>query len=253
MISVDNYIYEGYIRHRRFTPFKNFFKYPIFMVYFDISKIEQLFKKKSIIFNINKPSIVSFYRTDYHKSNIKCLDKAVRDTLKNKYKFIAKGPIRILTHLRYFGYCFNPVSFYYCFDKEDKQVESVMAEVTNTPWNERYTYFISDFDSKNNLKSTMEKKFHVSPFWDMEHIYDWVFTIPNQKIAVNMKNYKNNTKVFDATLKLIRKKLSLKNLLVQIMKFPFITIKVFLRIHWQAFRLWLKGATFYTHPKKIKV
>ncbi|MAJ45446.1 MAG: DUF1365 domain-containing protein [Candidatus Marinimicrobia bacterium] len=253
MISTENYIYEGYIRHRRFTPFEHFFKYPIFMMYFDISNIKRLSEGKSIFFRINKPSIISFYRKDYHGNKLECLDKAVRKTLQNKYQYIAKGPIRLLTHLRYFGYCFNPVSFYYCFDKEDKRVESVMAEVTNTPWNERYTYFISDFDSNNNLKSVMNKKFHVSPFWDMNHIYDWVFTIPNRKIAVNMKNYKENIKVFDASLNLERKTLNLKNLLFQIIKFPFITIKIFLRIHWQAIILWIKGATFHTHPKKIKV
>jgi len=253
MISVQNYIYEGYIRHRRFTPFKNVFKYPIFMMYFDISKVEQLFNKKSIFFNINKPSIVSFNRKDYHRNQIKCLDTAVRDTLKNKFEFDAKGPIRILTHLRYFGYCFNPVSFYYCFDKEDKVVESIMAEVTNTPWNERYTYFISELDSKKNFISSMKKQFHVSPFWDMDHNYDWYFTSPNKKITVNMKNFKDNMKVFDASLNLKRKNLNFKNLLNQIIRYPFITIKVFLRIHWQAFKLWLKGATFYTHPDKIKV
>ena len=128
-----------------------------------------------------------------------------------------------------------------------------MAEVTNTPWNERYTYFISELDSKKNFISSMKKQFHVSPFWDMDHNYDWYFTSPNKKITVNMKNFKDNMKVFDASLNLKRKNLNFKNLLNQIIRYPFITIKVFLRIHWQAFKLWLKGATFYTHPDKIKV
>ena len=252
MLSVNNYIYEGYISHRRYTPMSNVFKYPIFMTYFDISKIDELFKKKSLLTNIDKPSFISFYREDYHDNSVKCLDDAVRNTLKNKYDYIAKGPIRILTHLRYFGYCFNPVSFYYCFDEQDKKVESILAEITNTPWNERYTYFISDQDSKSNLISKMKKEFHVSPFWDMDHKYDWTLTPPEKKLTVKMKNYKDNQKVFDAFLNLKRKKLSINNLLLQTIRYPFITLRIFLKIHWQAAKLWFKGATFYTHPSKAK-
>ena len=113
-LSVSDYIYTGTIRHRRFVTFDHFFSYRIFMVYFDISKVEQILKK-SWFWNVNKPSIVSFYREDYHGNQEQSLDDAVRSTIYQKTGRILKGPIRILTHLRYFGYCFNPVSFYYCW------------------------------------------------------------------------------------------------------------------------------------------
>ncbi len=222
------------------------------MMYFDISKVETMLKK-SLLWNINKPAIVSFNRKDYHGNEEISLDTAVRDTILEKTGLDLKGPIRILTHLRYFGYCFNPVSFYYCFDEDDNNVELVMAEVTNTPWQDRHTYIISDkIEGHNNLTSNMKKDFHVSPFWGMDHDYEWVFTQPQKNLLVNMKNFKDEQKVFDATLTLNRIALNTKNLILETLRFPFLTVRVVFRIHWQAFKLWIKGAQFYVHPKKIK-
>ena len=247
-MKLNNFIYKGNIRHRRFTPFNQHFNYKTFMCYFDISKIDTMFKK-SIFWNIDKWALISFYRSDYHGDTKLSLDDAVRKTIRNKSDYNPKGPIRLLIHLRYFGYCFNPVSFYYCFDETDSQVEMIMAEVTNTPWNERHCYFIKDKKHKNFTQS-LKKEFHVSPFWDMKHDYEWYFNVPNDSINVNMINYKDQKKVFDATLTLKEKtNLTFKNLLFHAFKFPFITLMVFFRIHFQAFKLWIKGATFYDHPK----
>ena len=249
--SIKNYIYSGTIQHQRHTPFNHSFKYPIFMIYFNIKTIDNLFKK-SWLWNINKPSIISFYRKDYHGNCKKSLDSSVRETIYNKTGKKIKGPIRILTHLRYFGYCFNPVSFYYCFDKLDKKVELIMAEVTNTPWNERHTYIISDIiNDKNQLKINIDKEFHVSPFWGMDHNYEWIFSQPTKQLFVYMQNFINNDKVFEATLNLKRKPLNMNNLVKQTLRFPFITLRIVFRIHWQAAKLWIKGAPFFTHPKKI--
>ena len=244
----DNLIYSGKIRHRRFTPFKRTFTYSIFMTYFDVSKIDTLFKK-SFLWNTNKFAFVSYQRKDYHGNPNLTLDESVRKTVKEKTKIILKGPIRILTHLRYFGYCFNPVSFYYCFNENDTKVDLIMAEVTNTPWNERHCYFITDKKSKN-FKQHLKKEFHVSPFWDMNHDYEWFFTEPKNYLNVNMINFKNNKKIFDATLDLNKnKKMTLRNLLLYTLSYPFLTLKVFLRIHFQALILLLRGAKFYNHPK----
>ena len=154
--------------------------------------------------------------------------------------------------MRYFGYCFNPVSFYYCFDETDSQVEMIMAEVTNTPWNERHCYFIKDKKHKNFTQS-LKKEFHVSPFWDMKHDYEWYFSVPNDSIIVNMINYKDEERVFDATLNMKRIPFTLRNLLRQVARFPFITMLVVFRIHWQAFKLWLKKAPYFIHPDKINL
>ena len=190
----------------------------------------------------------------YHGNINISLDESVRSTVYEKTGKKLQGPIRILTHLRYFGYCFNPVSFYYCFDKDDNEVELIMAEVTNTPWQERHSYIISDKGKKNKaLTANLNKEFHVSPFWDMDHDYEWIFSYPQKKLGVTMKNFKNKNKVFDATLLLNRRQFSFKNLFYYIMMFPLITMRIVFRIHWQAAKLWIKGATFYTHPSKINL
>ena len=144
-MSVINksYIYSGTIRHRRFTPFNHFFTYPLFMTYIDLNSIEDTLKK-SWLWNINKPAMISFMRNDYHGDHQISLDESVRKTVFEKIGYKVKGPIRLLTHLRYLGYCFNPVSFYYCFDEEDSEVDVIMAEVTNTPWDERHSYIIRE-------------------------------------------------------------------------------------------------------------
>ena len=218
------------------------------MTYFDISKVESLLSE-SFLFKINKPALVSYYRSDYHGDTKLTLDESVRKTVKEKTGMSLEGPIRLLTHLRYFGYCFNPVSFYYCFDKSDKKIEMIMAEVTNTPWNERHCYFITAKKNKS-FRQELKKEFHVSPFWDMNHDYDWYFSDVSDSISVNMINYKEAKKVFDATLSLnVSKKLTNLNLFLSVLRFPFSTLMVYLRIHYQAFKLWVKGATFYDHPK----
>ena len=141
----------------------------------------------------------------------------------------------------------------YCFDENDSEVEIILAEETNTPWDERHAYIIHEKDKEGkfgNLIADLEKKLHVSPFWGMDHQYEWLFTQPDSNLLVNMKNFKDGEKVFDATLKMKRSPFTKKGLIKQVARFPFITMIVVFRIHWQAFKLWLKKAPFFIHPDK---
>jgi len=250
-----SYIYSGTIRHRRFTPFDHFFTYPLFMAYLDLDSIDSAFKR-SWLWNINGPALVSFMRKDYHGDEKVSLDESVRQTVFEKVGYKVKGPIRLLTHLRYLGYCFNPVSFYYCFDETDSEVDVIMAEVTNTPWDERHAYIIDEREKDGkvrNLIANFEKKLHVSPFWGMDHKYEWLFTQPDEYLMVNMKNFKDGDKVFDATLNMKRLPFTLTGILKQVARFPFITMVVVFRIHWQAFKLWVKRAPYFIHPDKANL
>ena len=232
-LSNKNYIYYGTVRHSRFTPFKRIFSYKTFMTFFDINAIEKSFKS-SFLFGINKRVLFRILEKITTVTKIFRLTKPLEKQLKQKQKYNPKGPIRILTHLRYFGYCFNPVSFFYCYNKEDTEVEMIMAEVTNTPWNERHCYFIKN-KKNNKFKQKLKKQFHVSPFWDMDHDYEWYFNEPNKNLNVNMINFKDGNKIFNATLDLKKKaKLNHKNLMLYTLRFPFLTLMVFLRIHFQA-------------------
>ena len=195
-LSTNHYIYTGTVRHRRHHPFEREFSYSVFMLYLDINDLDNVISR-SILWNIDKPAIVSFNRKDFHGDVGVPLDTAVRDTVESRTGVRPKGRIRMLAHLRYFGYCFNPVTFYYCFSRNDDSVDYILAEVTNTPWKERYAYVLSASPERGNseIKSNMKKELHVSPFWDMDHMYEWVFSSPQDKLNVFMKNFKEGDHV----------------------------------------------------------
>ena len=164
-----------------------------------------------------------------------------------------QGPIRLLTHLRYFGYVFNPVSFYYCFDKTDTHVETIVAEITNTPWGERHAYVLPVATSQSpsrHMRFDLHKDFHVSPFMPMNMTYDWFFSAPENRLNVHMANMQDNAKLFDATLTLARKPMSAHNCASILLRYPLITLKVIGAIYWQAFKLFIKRTPFHTHPAK---
>jgi DUF1365 family protein len=163
------------------------------------------------------------------------------------------GPIRLLTHLRYWGHCFNPVSFFYCFDAADQGLEAIVAEINNTPWHERHCYVLSQ--AVNDTPDTwyhyrLRKAFHVSPFMDMDMDYDWRFLQPGSRLQVHMENFEQGQKLFDATLSLQRSELSGPALARALLRCPVMTLTVVFKIYWQALKLHCKGAPFYTHPAK---
>ena len=145
------------------------------------------------------------------------------------------------------------MSFYYCFSTDGERVESIVAEVNNTPWGERVTYVMPCPSSKPGQKSWRfqpEKKMHVSPFMPMEIDYDWALSQPSQRLSVYMANYKDGEQIFDAVMMLNRKAISGWSLAGVLMRFPFMTVKIILAIHWEALKLWLKGVPVYEHPDK---
>ena len=166
-----------------------------------------------------------------------------------------EGAIRVLTHLRYFGHNFNPVTFYYCFDPAGREVEAIVANITNTPWGERHSYVLDARQSIGTEKEKnfrFKKNFHVSPFFDMEMEYDWRFSDPGDELRIQMVNYREETQLFKARLTLKKLELNGRNLARMLIAYPPITLKVIAGIYWQALILRIKGATFYTHPEKLE-
>jgi DUF1365 family protein len=182
------------------------------------------------------------------------VDTAVRDLVETRLGDRPSGPIRLLTHLRYFGYCFNPASFYYCYDASDNRVETIVVEIHNTPWGERHCYVFDDTQNEHLVRHwrryRFNKVFHVSPFIDMDISYDWRFRVPGEKIQIHMINFEKGEKLFDASLMLQRRAINHKELTSVLLKYPFMTIKVTAMIYFQALRLLLKNTPFFTHPKK---
>ena len=247
---MNSAIYSGTIFHRRVHPFEHQFKYKLFMVYLDLDEIEDLLPQ-SFFWGVERSALISFHREDYLHRPEKNLNEAVRNLVFEKIGKTIEGPIYLLAHLRYFGHCFNPVSFYYCFDRSGGEVETVIADVTNTPWKERHSYVIERSPSQGvseHITDEQTKKLHVSPFFDMDHQYQFLFSSPNDSISVQIENFREREKVHEAVLNLKRIQFSKTNLLKAIIQFPFLTLRIVATIHWQAVKLWLKGATFYPNP-----
>jgi DUF1365 family protein len=244
---MNSAIYRGTVRHRRRSPVEHEFTYPLFMMYLDLDELPRLFESRWL-WSARRPAVAWFRRADYLGDPAVPLDRAVRDLVEQRTGARPAGPIRLLTHLRYFGYRQNPVSFYYCFDATGDHVEAIVAEITNTPWGERHAYVLPAPAGGAAHRLRARKVFHVSPFMPMDLGYDWRFTAPGSRLAVHMENLAGADRIFDATLMLERREITGASLASTLIRHPWMTASVVAGIYWQALRLWLKGAPFHPHP-----
>ncbi len=245
-------IFKGSVKHRRQNPVAHEFRYGMFMMYLDLAELDKVFSNRWF-WSAKHWALARFRRENHFGNSAVPLDQCVREKVEAVTGKRPEGAICLLTNLSYFGYCFNPVSFYYCFDRQDKTVETIIAEVNNTPWGERTLYVLSDWQAQaptGHLECTPAKLMHVSPFMQMDVEYRWRFSAPDEKLTVYMENKRSGKKIFDASLNLQRTEISGWSLARILTFHPFMTFKVIIAIHWQALRLWLKGAPVYDHPKK---
>ena len=246
-------IYQGHVHHRRLSPVENAFRYSIFFMYLDLGELPTLFDEYRF-WSHERLNFATFTRGSHLGDPNVPLGTAVRDLVEQKTGGRPQGPIRLLTHLQYFGYRFNPVSLYYCYDHADSTLETIVAEVNNTPWKEQHCYVLSqamnDHPDPEWRHYQVAKVFPVSPFIDMNVRHDFRFKVPGETLNVHISDSEEGKKFFDATLTLQRLEITSRSLTHVLLAYPVMTMKVTAMIHWQALRLWWKGAPFYGHPKK---
>jgi DUF1365 family protein len=248
---MNSAIYRGTIRHRRFTPVEHAFRYRIFFMFLDLSEMSQALAIHPL-WSVDRVNLAYFRRRDHFGDANSPIDRLLRDRVEAKTGLRPTGPIRMLTHLRYFGHCFNPVTFYFLYDVNDSRLETIVAEITNTPWGERHLYVL---DEASNIhpdrqwrRFRFSKEFHISPYMPMEIDYDWRFSVPGDRLNVHLMNFKDGEQVFDATLNMSRIPINRQNLTRMLVLYPAMTVKVVAMIYWQALKLKLKRAPFYDHP-----
>jgi uncharacterized protein len=247
--TVNSALYIGKLRHRRLAPSPHAFSYAVYMVWLDLAELDTVFRGRWF-WSTRRRALAWFRRADYLGDADFSLDEAVRRRVAQSLGQRPAGPIRMLSQLRNFGHCFNPVTFYYCYDAADAKVETIVAEITNTPWRERHSYVLPAMQIAPGapMQFDFAKQFHVSPFMPLEQGYRWQFTAPGQRLAVHMENLRGSEKIFDATLELTRKPITGGALAFVLLRFPLSTVRVLLAIHWQALRLWVKRVPVHTHP-----
>ena len=244
-------LYTGWVRHRRFLPVPHSFAYSGFWLYLDLAELDEVFLGRWF-WSTRRFALARFRREDHLGDPSIPLDAAVRDLVETETGRRPVGPIGLLTHPRYFGYVMNPVSFYYCFSADGSQVETIVAEVHNTPWNEEHCYVLDeskDLGTGPIKRFEHPKDFHVSPFLEMDYIYRWRISEPRERLAVHIDNLREGTKWFDVTFLLKRRPITGFQLARVLLRHPWMTGKVAAAIYWQALRLWLKKVPFHPHPK----
>lgn len=241
-------LYEGTVRHRRVSPKAHAFSYKVAMPYLCLDEIPEIFSS-SRFWSASGRALAEFRRSDFLGDPAIPLQDEVRRRIKEETGAEHSGPIYLLANLRYFGYVMNPIACYYCFNEDETGLEYLVAEVNNTPWDERHSYVLKAPAQGIWLKTEFDKAFHVSPFNPMAMRYHWRSNTPARRLVLHMENQAEGEKVFDATLSLSEKPVTTKSLNTLLLRYPFLTAKVGLAIYWQALRLYLKGIPVYSHPE----
>jgi uncharacterized protein len=245
---VESCLYIGSVRHRRLRPVEHVFDFPLFLLYLDLAELDRVFEGRWL-WSARRFALARFRREDHLGEPRVPLDEAVRDLVAERTGRRPLGPVRLLTHLRYAGFGFNPVSFFYCYDAAGR-LDAIVADVRNTPWNERHRYVLPVTGrGPKRLRFDTAKDFHVSPFMPMDLAYAWTFHVPGERLAVRIENRaRDGRPLFDALLALRRREITGASLAGALLRFPLLTLQVIAAIYWQAFRLRRKGAPIFAHP-----
>ena len=242
-------IYNGTVIHKRFKPKIHYFKYKVFSLLIDLSELENL-SKKIKFFSYNKFNLVSFYEKDHGNRDGSSLVSWVKKNLENNNINSENVKIKLLCYPRILGYVFNPLSVFYIYNIDEKLI-CILYEVKNT-FGEQHTYIFKVDNDQNLYQHNCSKKFHVSPFIEMNCKYFFRLLKPGEKISVIIDQYQTDEKILYASQDGQRVDFNTKELIKSYLKHPLMTFKIILAIHFEAFKLWIKGIKFIKKKLKIK-
>ena len=246
---MNSSIYNGTVIHKRFKPKKHFFRYSVFSLFIDLSELNQL--DNSIkFFSFNKFNLISFFEKDHGDRDGSSLIEWVKKNLKENNISSENIKIKLLCYPRIFGYVFNPLSVFFIYNSKNKLI-SILYEVKNT-FGEQHTYIFKVEDDLNLFQHNCSKKFHVSPFIEMNCNYFFRILKPGEKISVIIDQYHTNEKILYASQDGKRVDFNSRELLKSYLKHPLMTFKIISAIHYEAFKLWTKGIKFISKKFKIK-
>jgi hypothetical protein len=242
-------IYNGSVIHKRFKPKEHFFKYKVFSLFIDLSELEEL-NKNLKFFSFNKFNLISFHEKDHGERDGSSLLDWVKLNLRNNNISTENIKIKLLCYPRILGYVFNPLSIFFIYNKDENLI-SILYEVKNT-FGEQHTY-VFKVESENKLiQNNCSKKFHVSPFIEMNCNYFFRILKPGENLSVKIDQYDQEGKILFASQDGKRSDLTSKNLMNSYLKHPLMTFKIISAIHFEAFKLWIKGIKFVKKKLKIK-
>jgi DUF1365 family protein len=231
-------LFVGTLRHRRFAPVPHAFTYPLVMALLDVDRIPELMAASRLTSH-NRWNWVSFDDRDHlGDPGLPLRERLAADAARHGVELPA-GPVFLLTQLRYLGYCFNPVSFFYCFDRADR-LRVVLAEVHNT-FGGSHNYWLQPDPAARTFRAAAAKSLYVSPFMPVDLEYTFAFTPPAARVVAHMQARRAGSVGFDATLSLARRPWTAAGIRRALLRFPVMTATVMAEIHWQALKLWWKG------------
>lgn len=246
MVNVKPAIYLGTLRHRRFHPMHHEFTYPIFMVCLDIDRVAEMMSISPFT-SYNRWNWASYFDEDHFGNPALSLRECLTSDGQAHKAAPLEGKIFLLTHLRYLGYNFNPVSFFFC-ENSPGATTAIVAEVNNT-FGETHNYWLTGCEgNSNSLQYQFQKELHVSPFMQMNQQYDWTFASSGDSLIIQTNSFENGKHIFDATLRLEPREWNRNNLHAVLRRYPWMTLKVVSAIHWQAVQLWWKKVPVAQHP-----
>lgn len=251
-------IYQGELRHRRFYPKSHEFSYSSTLFFIDLDELPELFEG-ALGWSLEKRNLGYFRRADFLGDPSIPLKSSVKSECQRLLGYCPDGAVRMLTNLRILGMCFNPVTFYFLFNGNSAKPAVVLAQVNNTPWDERHVYALECDPVTGKTNKHFDKEFHVSPFNPMAMEYRWVSTTPDEHLVIHMENHaavQEGSEVvrhMDATLTLVRLDWDKKLLQRVLWQQPWMSLKVPVAIYWQALKLFIKGVPFHAHQSGDKL